>query len=686
MTTASDIRTTFFQECEELLETLFDGLAEISEDESGANPETINAIFRAVHSIKGGAAAFQLAALVDFSHRFENVLDELRSGRLAATGVVDTLQRSADHLADLVRAAQAGTEADPAPGADLSDRLARMTMREEPTWPPLGADQMGFVPLPLSFGPVGIDRKEPTRWLIRFVPGKGFLESGNDPLPILRDVGTLGEMTVEALLDRLPPLEKMDAEDLVIGWKITLETRSSLDVIEQSFEFVDGLCQLDISETVPAPELPALQDPRPPAPAVQPKRTEAEMQVPTVATRATLRVDLDHVDRLINLVGELVINQSVLARSLGDQLAPVCDLTGTLSDLQGLTREIQESVMAIRAQPVKPLFQRMARIVRDASDLAGKPVRFVTEGETTEVDKTVIEQLVDPLTHMIRNAIDHGLERPEQRRADAKPEMGVVRLTAAHRAGRIIIEVADDGAGINRPKVLEKAQSRGLIPPDAALEEAEIDNLLFLPGFSTAEAVTSLSGRGVGLDVVGGAIRKLGGRITIQSSPGRGTVMTISLPLTLAVLDGMVVQIAEETMIVPVAAIRQTLKPAPGDLQQLGASGHMVRLRDQFVPVIDLASVFGLRKTAIDPEEMVHLIIETENGSHFAFAVDAIHDQQQVVIKGMETNYGQVPCIAAATILGNGRIALIIDAEEAVKFHRPESVPVQAKGSSQCPT
>jgi len=234
--------------------------------------------------------------------------------------------------------------------------------------------------------------------------------------------------------------------------------------------------------------------------------------------------------------------------------------------------------------------------------------------------------------------------------------------------------------------VLEKARSRGLIPPDAALEEAEIDNLLFLPGFSTAEAVTSLSGRGVGLDVVGGAIRKLGGRMTIQSSPGRGTVMTISLPLTLAVLDGMVVQIAEETMVVPVAAIRQTLKPAPGDLQQLGATGHMVRLRDQFVPVVDLASVFGLRKTAIDLEEMVHLIIETENGSHFAFAVDAIHDQQQVVIKGMETNYGQVPCIAAATILGNGRIALIIDAEEAVKFHRPESVPVQAKGSSQCPT
>jgi two-component system chemotaxis sensor kinase CheA len=389
------------------------------------------------------------------------------------------------------------------------------------------------------------------------------------------------------------------------------------------------------------------------------------------ANRATVRVDLDLVDRLINMVGELVINQAVLTQCVqGAGLGKRSPLMASLSDLRNLTREIQESVMAIRAQPVKPLFQRMARIVREASEMAGKTAHFVTEGDATEVDKTAIEQLVDPLTHMIRNAIDHGLEPVELRRAAGKADAGTVKLTAAHRSGRVVIEVADDGAGINRPKVLEIARRKGLVAPEAVLTDPEIDNLLFLPGFSTATAVTDLSGRGVGMDVVLSSIRRLGGRVAVSSIPGRGTTMSVSLPLTLAVLDGMVVDVAGQTMVVPITAIVETIRPEPGSVHPLGPEGVVVGVRDRFVPVIDLGVLFGHRSEARAISDMVLLLVETDARETCALAVDKIYDQRQIVIKGLETNYGHVPCVAAATILGDGKIALIIDPEETAAMGR----------------
>jgi two-component system chemotaxis sensor kinase CheA len=382
-----------------------------------------------------------------------------------------------------------------------------------------------------------------------------------------------------------------------------------------------------------------------------------------------MRVDLARVDRLINLVGELVISQAALAQSVAEGGIRAAE---GLDALRQLTRELQESVLAIRAQPVKPLFQRMARVVRDAAAATGKPVELVTTGEGVEVDRTVIERLVDPLTHMIRNAVDHGLERPEARRAAGKPATGTVRLAAEHRSGRVLIEIADDGAGIDRARVRAIAVERGLVAPEASLGEAEIDGLLFLPGFSTARQVSDLSGRGVGMDVVKRSIAALGGRIAVASAPGRGTTFALSLPLTLAILDGMVVRVGGETVVVPLAVILEMLKPAPAELHRLGERGRVVQVRGEFLPLVDVAERLGFRATEAVGAGVV-LVIETSDGERRALAVDAIEGQRQVVMKGLGAGWGTVRGIAAATILGNGRVALVLDVDALVDEATPRA-------------
>jgi two-component system chemotaxis sensor kinase CheA len=390
-------------------------------------------------------------------------------------------------------------------------------------------------------------------------------------------------------------------------------------------------------------------------------------------------VDLDRVDRLINLVGELVINQAMLTQRVMEAgVIKGANVAAGLDDLEHLTREIQESVMAIRAQPVRPLFQRMSRIVREVADLTGKSVRLKTEGEATEVDRTVIERLADPLTHMIRNAVGHGLELSEVRLAAGKSAQGEVRLSAAHKSGRVVIEIADDGAGIDRPRVKSIAIKKGLISPDAVLTDAEIDNLLFLPGFSTAEVVSNISGRGVGMDVVKRSIQALGGRISISSRAGYGSTFTMSLPLTLAVLDGMVVKVADQTLVIPLTTILETLKPKLSDIFGLGPDAHVMGIRGGFTPLIDVALELGFRSTPCDPLNCVTLLIETEGGVRSALLVDAIQDQRQVVIKSLEANYGHVEGIAAATILGDGRIALILDADAIVSASHRNSMPTDS--------
>lgn len=666
----AEIKASFFVECAELLEGLEEGLLLLQD---GSNdPETVNAVFRAVHSIKGGAGAFGLDALVHFAHRFETVLDAARSGTLILDGeTVLLFLRAADLLADHVSAARDGTP-DKAPQSDETLLALEALLGGEGTKDAADAEDVDFTPAMLSLDLPSLEKEpshEGTRF--RFIPEEGLNASGNEPLFLLRALSNLGDFQLTLERDRLPDLNALDPGKTYLSWHIQSDARIPQDDIEDIFDFATGLCTLDFDATPPpaaappAPLITPTQDIDDPAPidAAIAKTTAPKPTTPS----ATVRVDLDRIDRLVNLVGELVINQAMLAQSLSEVgLTATSAVAAGLEEFQQLTRDIQDSVMAIRAQSVKPLFQRMSRIVREAAAETGKKVHLQIEGEATEIDKTVIERLADPLTHMIRNAVDHGLEMAEERAACGKPEDGTIILRAAHKSGRVAIDIADDGAGINRARVRAIAEAKGLIEPEVHLSESEIDNLLFLPGFSTASEISNLSGRGVGMDVVKRAIQALGGRISITSTPGAGSTFSISLPLTLAILDGMVVESCGQTMVVPLASIVETLTLAETQIHALEDGSRVIHLRGSFVPILDLGTAFGYRGAASIPADAVVLFILSEDEQRYALIVDTIQEQRQVVIKGLSETYGYVPGVAAATILGDGKIALILDTADLI--------------------
>ena len=535
---------------------------------------------------------------------------------------------------------------------------------------------------------------------VRYRPRKALYANGNETSFLLRALTDLGSVETECDYSEVPTLDELDPEGSYLEWRINVTTEFDEPQVREVFDFVESDCDLEITRGDSTTTSVAEQEHT----SIEPEKEQAQTEEEAFASeepvaekvsvkaapvspisqpagapqgdkntatgdkasgpKATIRVDLDRVDRLINLVGELVINQAMVSQCVEEAgLAANSSVATGLDEFNQLTREIQESVMAIRAQPVKSLFQRMSRIVREAANATGKTVRLVTDGESTEVDKTVIERLADPLTHMIRNAVDHGLEKPEDRTAKGKPEEGVIRLTAAHRSGRVVIDIVDDGAGINRERVKQIAIDKGLISADAVLSDSEVDNLLFMPGFSTAKEVSNLSGRGVGMDVVKRAIQALGGRIAIFSTPGKGSTFSISLPLTLAVLDGMVVRVADQTFVAPLSAIVETFKPEPSSIHTVGDGSDVVSVRGSFVPIVDVGATLGFRESLENYQNKVILLVENANGVRSALIVDSIQDQRQVVIKGLEDNYGHVPDIAAATILGDGRIALILDTD-----------------------
>ncbi|MBX4860566.1 chemotaxis protein CheA [Rhizobium sophorae] len=746
----NEIKEIFFQECEEQLAELESGLLKMNDGDR--DPETVNAVFRAVHSIKGGAGAFGLDDLVAFAHVFETTLDCVRSNKLEPNqDVLKVMLKSADVLADLTNAARDGGSVDESRSRGLVKELEALANGElpspsasveapapkaAPAPTPKPTDDSGFQPVPFSFDDFGGEDDAggmPTYEVI-FKPRYELYSKGNDATLLLRDLSRLGEMTIYCNTDDLPGLEELDPEGAYFFWNVTIKTDKGEDAIRTVFEFAEWDCELTVKPVeearadatsndelpmVPVPfdlsildetgamEEVSASDARAEETAAAVAAAETASNVTQMAAAAarvekkesaaaaaaaasaaaqnnaagagqTIRVDLDRVDRLINLVGELVINQAMLSQSVIEN-----DTTGTssinmgLEELQQLTREIQDSVMAIRAQPVKPVFQRMSRIVREIADMTGKSIRLITEGENTEVDKTVIDKLAEPLTHMIRNAVDHGIETPEKRAAAGKNTEGTVRLTAKHRSGRILIELADDGAGINREKVRQKAIDNDLIPADANLSDEEIDNLIFLPGFSTADKISDISGRGVGMDVVKRSIQALGGRINITSKPGHGSVFTMSLPLTLAVLDGMVVTVAGQTLVVPLTAIVETLQPEAAAIHSFGANHRLISIRNSFCPLVDVGRILNFRATQANPVEGVALLVESEGGGQRALMVDAIQGQRQVVIKSLEANYTHVPGIAAATILGDGRVALILDVDAVVGASRGQSLKAE---------
>ncbi|WP_295189923.1 chemotaxis protein CheA [uncultured Brevundimonas sp.] len=740
------IKATFFQECDELLADLEAKLMLLEQGQTDL--ETINAVFRAVHSVKGGAGAFGLEALVRFAHVFETLMDELRAGRKPCDAItIKTLLRASDVLADHIQAAQGLIPpVDEARSAALVAEMQVLTHGgEAPVEVEEDEDDFGFTPMafdmaldepaPLPIADLGADLgadAPSVGWRIVFKPMGRMYVNANETSLLLRELGRLGPVTVVVDDSETPTLDALSIEDGCLTWTVDLAAAVDEAAVREVFDFVESDCDLTITalgaggdefaafEDEPAAVLPASDDldiaallakasgaaaepaaevvpfaplePEPApapiaaAPAVEPAAppvaapvtaTPAPASAPVAPAPApvTIRVDLDRVDRLINVVGELVIQQAMLSqRVLESGLARSSGIALGLEDLELLTREIQDSVMAIRAQPVKSVFQRMPRLVREVADMVSKQVRLVTAGEDTEVDKTVVERLAEPITHMLRNAIDHGLETPEERVAAGKPAEGTVRLAALHRSGRIVIEISDDGRGINRERVKKIAVDKGLIAADAPLTDEQIDNLIFAPGFSTAAVVSDISGRGVGMDVVKRSIQALGGRISISSVPGKGSTFTLSLPLTLAVLDGMVVAAAEQTLIAPLPAIVESLTPQAVDLHFVGGVDPVIRFRDRFLPLIDVALIMGFREQPMNPTEGVAVVVETEGGQQAALLFDAIQGQRQVVIKSLETNYQQVEGVAAATILGDGRVALILDVDVLVTDMRRKSV------------
>ena len=715
------IKATFFQECEELLADLEAGLLALENGEG--DDETINAVFRAVHSVKGGAGAFGMEALVRFAHVFETLMDELRAGRKPCDdATIKTLLRASDVLNDHVAAARgAGAPVDEGRSAGLVAELEALTHGDAAPAAPAAAseaeeDEFGFKPVqfdPMDLAPAaGAESTVGGDWRIVFRPNGALYAKANDAGLLLRELARLGDAAVEIDASGVPALDALEPEEGCLSWTIRLPGAVDEAAIREVFEFVDGDCDLAIlrdaaaahsaapaaapvaasepdlditallaaaQALVETPAEPAALAPEPtPVSTASAAEVKAPPATPETAANApvaqapvTIRVDLDRVDRLINLVGELVIQQAVLAQRVSE--TAMIRATGVgqgLEDLELLTREIQDSVMAIRAQPVKSVFQRMPRLVREVAQMTGKQVRLVTEGEATEVDKTVVERLAEPITHMLRNAIDHGREKPETRVAAGKSAEGQVRLAALHRSGRIVIEISDDGAGINRERVLGIAVEKGLVEPDAQLSDEQIDNLIFMPGFSTAETISDVSGRGVGMDVVKRSIQSLGGRISIASKPGEGSTFTMSLPLTLAVLDGMVVTSNEQTLVAPLAAIVESLTPRAEDIHRVGGHTPVIRFRDEFVPLVDVAATLGFGTGPEPASTGVALIVEAEGGAKAALLVDAIQGQRQVVIKSLETNYQAIDGVAAATILGDGRVALILDIDALVSNTR----------------
>ncbi|WP_170151177.1 chemotaxis protein CheA [Sulfitobacter guttiformis] len=656
----------FFDECSDLMESLFEGLTRL--EEGVPEEDTVNAVFRAVHSIKGGAGAFKLADLVLFAHKFETVLDELRSGRLEQDDkLIPTMLRAADHLTHLVEVAQSESEINHSRGTEL---LAELNAYVDASVLP----EAEFTPMAMDFDTMFMPPTPNETLEIEFRPHAKLYHNGHDPLLLIDALHKQGALSVAIDLDAITRFENYDPDAPTLKFKLTFLASEAKRLIKENFEFVDGICDLTITEFTPeiaVVETAAAQS-QPDPLVVEPSPTKALDTSPKTSgfsgrgepANATLRVELEKVDRLINTVGELIINQAMVNQRIEQlNLANDSDLWSDMADYKVLARDLQEGVMSIRAQPVKPLFQRMARITREAADTSKKSVRLVQVGENTEVDKTVIERLADPLTHMIRNAVDHGLENGEGRKAAGKAEVGTITLSARHMSGNLMIEVADDGGGLNRDRILDIAISKGLVPRNAELQDGEIDKLLFLPGFSTNKEVSELSGRGVGMDVVKTAVQALGGRIAISSALGKGTTFAIVLPLTLAVVEGIVISVAGETMIVPITAVLETFRPKKSEIFRLASGGRVLSIRGEYVPIVSVAGCLGFEAGMADPQTAVLVLVENMDHSRFALEVDSIHDQRQVVIKSVSGDYGTIPGVSAATIMGNGQIALILDVD-----------------------
>ena len=662
----------FFEESFEAIDTMEAALLKLKV--GATDPELINTIFRVAHSIKGGSATFGFKDIASFTHTLETLLDELRGNRmLVSTGLSDLLLKSVDVMREILRAVQHKEPLDAQRVADLQFDL-ELAIAQKGTGP------VAAPPVALAVVPQSVPAKSTAgvhHWKILFRPYPQLFARGNDPLHMLRELAEIGELQAQAVHQSLPTLEDLDPETCYLSWQLSLQSDVTRDVVAHVFDWAEGDCELVISdeaqavagvatpatgqETTAAPQHAAL-----PASATKSAASNIEPIHETprqqgVGDSGSIRVNIEKIDELMNIVGELVITQSMLGQ-LGSKFegGATEQLRSGLAQLERNVRELQESVMRVRMLPISFVFSRFPRMVRDLSQRLGKNVELKMTGEQTELDKTVLEKIGDPLVHLVRNSIDHGIEKPEVRAAAGKPVAGTVHLDAYHKGGAITVEVTDDGGGLNRDRILAKARANGLVGANEVLSDEAIADLIFVAGFSTAEQTTDVSGRGVGMDVVRRNISELGGSIEVRTEPGKGSRFIITLPLTLAIVDGQSVCVGGETYIVPLVTIIESLQLKPSMVNRVAGRDEVFWFRDGYVPVLRLHQIFGVRPRAQSLHEGLIMVVEGE-GRRVGLFVDELLGQQQVVIKSLETNFRRVEGVSGATILGDGAVALILD-------------------------
>ncbi len=691
----SQFQDVFFEESFEGLDTMESGL--LSLDVGVADVDAIDTIFRAAHSIKGGAGTFGFMDVSTFTHVIETMLDDMRNGeREVSVESTNLLLDTVDVLREMLTAVQQKVETDDDRIADIRQQLEVMMASD----------------VELQAVALANDKQESERkaeksnagWLIDFRPHRHLFQTGNDPVRMFGELASLGDLSIALDDDELPPFSDLEPEDSYLKWILTLRGDIAESDVIEIFAWVDDDCELviiplcstepvkpsvmvekiaailDSEDTMSETEQAEIADamastlaPEEIASTIVAQATKVK-SIPVTAAAASIRVGTDKVDSLVDMVGELVIIQSMLSQ-IGEKftLEMLPRLNDGLAQLERNTREMQEGIMRIRMLPISFAFNRFPRFVHDMTDKMGKKVALKLTGEQTELDKTVLEKIGAPLVHLVRNALDHGLETPAVRVAAGKDETGTLQLKAFHQGGSIVIEVHDDGAGLNEDKILKKAIEKGLMNEGDVLSPEKIDELIFLPSFTTVDTVTDVSGRGVGMDVVRKNISSLGGTVEVFSKRGEGSVFTIRLPLTLSIMDGQTIRVADENYIIPLIAIIETVEIKAIDIKRVSGQGKLYKLGDEYVPIIRLYSVFNLTPKITELEEGLLVIVEGE-GQKAGLFIDDLLGQQHVVIKSLETNYRKVIGVSGATILGDGSVALILDVAGLMALYRDPSL------------
>ncbi|MDX1925998.1 MAG: chemotaxis protein CheA [Pirellulaceae bacterium] len=668
----SQFRAAFYVEAAEHLQCMEAALLQL--ENAPRDTELLNTIFRGAHSIKGASTTFGIDEVGRFTHVLENLLERLRDGIVDTTSeLIELLLTSVDIIDALVANAKDGS-----PMPDNMEQVLNELRRVN------GQSQAASTPKASAASNVEVATKNTYRVALK--PSREFFRFGQDPLLLLRELTELGTVIKNDLnAGSLPPLAELEPEQCYLSWTLEIATEKPEQAIHEVFMFLDAGSSYTVEAIQAASPTAVGSDTKVestnPAAATAENQNTSESkplpgkQEPVTENRSgtdrraasapkpsveneTVRVDRQRLDELINQIGELVIGASMVEQE-------VVSITGgrgleSLSGLGKIVRDLQEMSLGLRMVPIAATFQKMNRVIRDVAKKVGKQINFVTSGDETELDKSVVDQISDPLVHMVRNAADHGIETPEDRIAAGKPAEGTVTLRAYQQGGNVYIELIDDGRGLNRKRIMAKAVERGLIPADANLSDAEICNLIFLPGFSTAAAVTDVSGRGVGMDVVRRNVEALQGSVSVKSEEGKGSTITVRLPLTLAILDGLLVRLSDEVFVIPLLSVIESICVNANEIHRIVGVGEVISLRGEVVPLLRLHHALNIKGNEQGDEQGLLVIVE-DQGRRLALRVDDLIGQQQVVIKNLETNFRKVPGVSGATILGDGHVALILD-------------------------